>query len=107
MEEAINSASRFQLEVLKENNRHIEAKIRHDLGVFGRAFGGEKSAPTYVALVAMVSGLAAVGVSFYMAAHAPEVNNAEYVDFWGKQIERSIAFASAALAFIFGRGSKE
>jgi len=101
MEYALNSASKFQLEIVKENNRHVEAKIAHDLGFFGRAFGGEKSAPTYVALVAMLLGLFGAGVSIYMAAH-----DADSIEFWGKQIERSIAFASAALAFIFGRGSK-
>ncbi|HYP57344.1 MAG TPA: hypothetical protein VEQ35_03560 [Beijerinckia sp.] len=101
MEEVLNAASKFQLEIVKENNRHIEATIAHDLGFFGRAFGGEKSAPTHVALIAMLFGLAGAGVSFYMAAH-----DGTAVEFWGKQIERSVAFASTALAFIFGRGSK-
>lgn len=100
LDEALRAAKDFQLGILKENNRHVEETHKTDLGWFGRAFGGETSAPTYVALIAMVVGFAAAGFSLYMAAKVPADG-----EFWGKQSERMIALASAALAFIFGRGS--
>jgi hypothetical protein len=86
---------------VKEQNRHVEAKMRSDLGFLGRAFGGEKNAPTFVAMIAMLAGLLGAAVGTYMVAKDPFAS-----EFWGKYIERAIAFASASLAFIFGRGSK-
>lgn len=99
-DEAFRSAKDFQLDTLKENNRHAEATHSSNLGLFGRAFGGEASAPTYVALIAMLVGFVGAGFSLYMAAKVPADG-----EFWGKQVERLIAFGSASLAFIFGRGS--
>ncbi len=101
MEDALNSASKFQLEIVKEQNRHLEAQRMSDLGFFGRALGGEKNAPTFVALIAMLAGLLGAAVATYMAAKDPSAS-----EFWGKYIERAIAFASASLTFIFGRGSR-
>jgi hypothetical protein len=100
LDEALRAAKDFQLDILKENNRHVEETHKANLGWFGRAFGGDASAPTYVALIAMMVGIVGAGLSLYMAAKAPGDG-----EFWGKQFERLIAFASAALAFIFGRGS--
>ena len=102
MDAKIAEGAKFQLEIIKENNRHVEATHKTDLGFLGIAFGGEKSAPTFVAMLAMIVGLVGAGAALTMAANSPETT-----DFWGTQVERAVAFSSAALAFIFGRGSKQ
>jgi hypothetical protein len=99
LDDALKSAKDFQLNILKENNRHLETTHKANLGFFGRAFGGENAAPTFIALTAMIVALVGIGFAYHMAAEVPA--NAE---FWGKQAERMIGFASACLAFIFGRG---
>jgi hypothetical protein len=101
MEDVLDSASKFQLEIVKEQHRHLEVQKMSDLGFIGRAIGGEKNAPTVVALIAMMTGLLGAAVATYMAAKDPSAS-----EFWGKYIERAVAFASASLTFIFGRGSK-
>lgn len=101
MQDVLDSASQFQLEIVKEQNRHLEAQMMSTLGFFGRAFGGEKNAPTFVAMIAMMAGLFGAAVATYLVAKDPSA-----AAFWDKYIERAIAFASASLAFIFGRGSK-
>ena len=44
MEDALDSASKFQLEIVKEQHRHLESQRMSDLGFFGRFLGGEKRA---------------------------------------------------------------
>ena len=88
LEDALRTAKDFQLNILKENNRHLEATHKNDLGIFGRALGGEDAAPTHVALVAMILGLIAVAYCYYAASSIPGE-----AEFWGKQTERAIAFA--------------
>ena len=100
--EAQSGAHEFQLKIAQENNRHVETMRRHELGFIGRAFGGEKSAPTYIAFLVMVAGMAG---TFYCWSQAGTVE-AAVADFWSKQAERSLAFAASALAYIFGRGTK-
>ena len=102
LDDVLNSASKFQLEIVRENNRHTEAKISSDLGFFGKYLGGEQNSPTFIASIAMLAGFITAAFSLYMAAH-----DTSAVDFWGKQVERAMAFSSAALAFIFGRGSNK
>ncbi|WP_027037558.1 hypothetical protein [Mesorhizobium ciceri] len=101
--DAISTAHDYQLKLTQENNRHVEALRKQDLGFFGRAFGGEKSAPTYIASIAALIGLFGAGYCLTMAA---SIHDAAFVDFWSKQTERLVAFAVASLTFIFGRGSK-
>jgi len=40
-----SGAHDFQLKLTQENNRHAEKMREQEIGFFGRAFGGEKSAP--------------------------------------------------------------
>ncbi|MET3853439.1 hypothetical protein [Rhizobium sp. OAE497] len=96
-----SSAHDFQLKLTQENNRHSEHMRKQEIGFFGRAFGGEKSAPTYVAFIVTVFGLVAVGFCWGMAAY-----NASMTEFWSTQAERAMAFAASALAYIFGRGTR-
>ena len=99
LDDAFGAAHKLQLSLAQENNRHTETMRRHDLGFFGRAFGGEKSAPTFIAAIAALFGVVGVGYSIY----AGNMGNAEI---WSQQTERLLAFTVACLAFIFGRGAK-
>jgi hypothetical protein len=101
LDAVLSSAHQLQLHLAKETNRHDEAMRRAELGLFGRIIGGEATAPFVVAAIAVFAGFLAAGGSWFMAAWEP--NQAE---FWAKQAERGISVASAAIAFIFGRGSK-
>jgi hypothetical protein len=101
LDDVISSAHQLQLHLFKERNRHNEAMQKIELGFFGRIIGGEATAPFVVATIVVFLGFLAAGASWFMAAWEP--NQAE---FWAKQAERGISVASAAVAFIFGRGSK-
>jgi len=100
-EAAQASAHEFQLKLTQENNRHTEQMRKQEIGFFGRAFGGEKSAPTYVAFIVTVFGLVAAGFCLIMSAYNPAMN-----EFWSTQAERAFAFSASALAYIFGRGAR-
>jgi hypothetical protein len=99
--DALSGAHGLQLAITKETNRHAEAMHKANLGFVGRAIGGEANAPVVVACIATLFGLICAVGCWIAAAKYPDA-----FDFWGKQAERSIAFSGAALAFIFGRGSK-
>lgn len=100
LDSLIGSAHQLQLELAREANRHDEAKRKQDLGAFGKLLGGEKSAPTVVAMIVVIIGLGMAIGCLIMAGYQPEK-----AEFWSKQVERGIAIGSAALAYIFGKGS--
>jgi hypothetical protein len=81
-------------DLLREKNRHAEQMRRTELGWFGRTFGGEKSAPSFIALFAMCVGFVLAGFCYYQTSVAV----AEQVQFWSSHAERSLAFSGAALA---------
>jgi len=99
--DVLTGGHRFQLELARETNRHQEAMRAKDLGSFGWLMGGENTAPFTVALVVVMFGIVAAIGCWVAAWNAPTS-----AEFWAKQAERGIAVSSAALAFIFGRGSK-
>jgi hypothetical protein len=101
LDAVLSSAHHLQLHLIKETNRHSEAMRKTELGFFGRIIGGEATAPFVVATFVVFLGFLAAASSWFMAAWEP--NQAE---FWAKQAERGISVASAAVAFIFVRGSK-
>ena len=103
LEEALSAATKHQLELKKEDNRHREQMHAQDIGVFGWAFGGEKSAPVYIAAIATLFGLAGAAFCWFQASGVQEVAS---IDFWSTKAERAIAFSGATLAYIFGRGGK-
>lgn len=101
LEDALSDGRYLSLALVKENNRHASDMRSKELGYFGHLIGGETTAPTVVALFVVVVGfLGAIGC-WIAAGFSPEQS-----DFWSKQSERGIAFGSASLAFIFGKGSK-
>jgi hypothetical protein len=99
--EVLSGAHKLQLDLTKEANRHALAMHKSELGFIGRALGGPANAPVVVACIALLCGVAVYVGCLYAASQF-----ADQADFWGKQGERVLAFAGAALAFIFGRGSK-
>ncbi|WP_029073589.1 hypothetical protein [Kaistia adipata] len=104
---AISSGHDLQLKLTQEENRHAEKMHLANIGWLGRAFGGEQSAPTYIAFLAMVIGLGGTAYCWLQATGTPASPVApEQAEFWSKQAERALSFGAAALAFIFGRGAK-
>jgi hypothetical protein len=101
LDEVISTAHHFQLQLAKETNRHNEAMRRAELGFFGRILGGEATAPFVIATLVVFLGFLVAACSWFMAAWEPS-----QAEFWAKQAERGITIASAAVAYIFGRGSK-
>lgn len=103
LDDALAKAATHQLALKKEDNRHKEALRKQDLGFFGGWLGGEKSAPTAIASIATCVGL---GAALYCLYAASDTVDSSIAGFWSTQSERAFAFATAALAFIFGKGSK-
>src|SRR5262245_18774604 len=100
LDAVIEQAQNLQLELLREKNLHAEQMRRSELGWFGRTFGGEKSAPSFIAELAMCVGFVLAGFCYYQTTVAV----AEQIQFWSSHAERSLAISGAALGFIFGRG---
>ncbi|MBZ6382603.1 hypothetical protein [Sphingomonas sanguinis] len=100
LDTTLGAANQYQLEITREQNRHEEAKRDKELGVFGKLLGGEKTAPVVVAMIVVLIGFFVAIGSLIVAICQPE--NAE---FWSKQAERGFGVGSAALAYIFGKGS--
>lgn len=67
---------------------------------FGRLLGGEKTAPTVVAMFVVLIGFGVAIGALVAAGYDPA-----HADFWSKQAERGFGVGSAALAYIFGKGS--
>lgn len=104
---ALSAGYEYQLRLTREQNRHAEQTQKTDLGFLGRAFGGEKSSPTYIAFIATAAGAFGAFFCWWQAIATPERPvTPEVAEFWSKQAERALAFSAAALAFIFGRGAK-
>lgn len=100
LESTLGSANRLQLELNKEQNRHEEAKRDKDLGFFGKLIGGEKTAPIVVAMLVVMIGFSLAIGCLVMAGVQSDAS-----EFWSKQAERGIGVGTAALAYIFGKGS--
>lgn len=97
LDAALSTAHKFQLELVKENNRHTEAMR----GFAARIFGHGDNAPTYIAAAAVGAGMI-IAAGCLIAAFQSETQGS--FDLWAKQSERALAFAGTALAFIFGKG---
>lgn len=104
LSETFRSAHALQLDLEKEKHRHVETTQKSELGMIGRLLGGERVAPTFIAGLAVILGLIAYGISLWCASHQSE--SKDLLTFWTQSADRSLAFAAASLAYIFGRGSK-
>lgn len=99
---ALSAAHTLQLELQKENNRHVEEMRAKDLGQIGKWIGGKENAPFVVAIGLLVCGMLIAVGSLIAAA-----NFKDQQEFWSKQAERGFALAAAAGAFLAGKGSKD
>jgi hypothetical protein len=96
----LTAGHELQIAIDREANRSKEALAALNVGWFGKVFGNSDHAPTVVAAVVVVFGF----VAFFCCLIAASWYQAN-PDFWAKQGERGIGIATAALAYIFGRGS--
>lgn len=103
LDTVLDAASKTQVDILKEKNRHAEANAAGERGLLGKLFGGNDSAPVFIASVAMIIGLVGAGICLAFGATKDEA----LADYWQLNFERAIAFASAALAFIFGKSKSK
>ncbi len=82
---------------------HDHKMRKLELGLVGKLLGGERNAPTHVAAVlGGIGGLSAIGCLIAAGQVEPAQS-----DFWAQQFERALAFATAAVAFIFGKGGSK
>jgi hypothetical protein len=95
LDQAFEEASKFRLDLVKENNRHTESMR----GAVGRMFGHDNNTPVYVAATGMILGLIGYGALVVVATKNPGEAN-----MWMQQAERLLAFSASCLAFIFGQG---
>jgi hypothetical protein len=71
------------------------------MGGLGRLLGDADHAPTFIAFLATYFGVC-VGAACLITAAAQPAES----EFWSKQSDHAFTFASLALGFIFGKGSK-
>lgn len=97
---------------LRERNRYREsmremelsaraAEQRSELGLIGRLLGGKENAPVAIAAIATVSGIAGFFVCLHYAAYSSSP------DRFTRYADASIGFAGVAIAYLFGRGSRQ
>lgn len=101
LDQTLKEAHNFQLELLKENNFHARQMNQANLGFIGKILGDGKNTQMFIAMLAVGAGVVLFIGCLFCAYKSPENS-----DFWSKQGERALAFAAAALAYIFGAGSK-
>lgn len=97
LEAALFSAHKFQLDLVKEQNRHTETMR----GIGAKIFGHGDGASTYIAAAAVCAGVVIAGGCLFAAYKS---GDQPAIDFWAKQAERAFSFSATALAFIFGKG---
>lgn len=99
--EALGAANQFNIELIRETNRHREQMSHGERGWLGWLVGGPTSAPTIIAFIIASAGL--LIAIWCLKQAATQVTEAE---FWAKQAERGFALAGTAVGFIFGRSLK-
>lgn len=97
----LGDAHQFKIELVKEENRHRESQTKSELGWFGRALGGEATAPIVIAALAALLGFIFAFVCLVLAAF--DVKNGSFYSDWST---RAFAITTTAIGFIFGKKSK-
>jgi hypothetical protein len=100
LNQVLGEAGQFQIDLLKERHRHAEKLRTTELGWLGKAFGGERNAPTGIAALAMIISFTGSVICLYLAAKNPESK-----DFLLDWSGRTLAIGTTALGFIFGQRS--
>ncbi|WP_353718199.1 hypothetical protein [Dyadobacter sp. 676] len=94
------AAHQMELEITREGNRHEKDMRSTDLGVLGRFFGDGRNTQTFVAFMAVLSGVLIFDICLIAAYRKP----AE-AQFWSDAGLKALAFAGTALGYLFGKGS--
>lgn len=101
LSEKFSTAHKAQVELEKLRNNHELSKITKEQGWLGRIFGSWKNVPMLIALLSVISGFLAFVVITVIAGSEEGADR----ELLSKSAHMSLSFASAALAYIFGRGS--
>lgn len=99
LDATLREAANQRLDAIKEANRHREKQARINQGLYG-ILGTRENAPNNIAFIAVV-----LAFSSYTACVLAAGDNANQIEFWSRNADRSLAVALTALAYIFGRGS--
>jgi len=83
------------------SHEHEMKMRRADLGWFGVVFGGEAHASIVVAFVVVLLGFSGA-IGLWIVAY-----KSGRPEFWASEAHVSLAAATSALGYVFGRGSKE
>ena len=94
------TARQMEFEIAKEQNRHEKDMRSTELGFLGWFFGDGRNTQTFVALIAVFSGLMIFGTCLVAAYRKPTD-----AQFWSDAGLKALAFAGTSLGYLFGRGS--
>jgi hypothetical protein len=86
---------------LELSHKHAMNMRRAELGWFGIVFGGEAHASIVVAFVVVLLGFAGA-IGLWAIAYFTGKS-----EFWSSEAHVSLAAATSALGYVFGRGSKD
>ena len=90
----------MELEITRELNRH-EKDMRHvELGFVVRFFGDGRNTQTFVAFMAVFSGVVIFAICL-LAAYRKPIE----AQFWSDAGLKALAFAGTSLGYLFGRGT--
>lgn len=93
-------AHQMELEITKEQNRHEKDMRSTELGFLGWFFGDGRNTQTFVALIAVFSGLVIFGTCLIAAYRKPAD-----APFWSDAGLKALAFAGTSLGYLFGKGA--
>jgi hypothetical protein len=96
----LSEAHKVQAELTKIKNHHELAKMKTERGIIGCLFGSWKNVPMFIALIAVLFGM----YTFYDFMNQAMSEGADK-EFWVNSAKISLAFAGAAMGYIFGRVS--
>ncbi|GGG83547.1 hypothetical protein [Edaphobacter dinghuensis] len=82
-------------------NQHALNRLHAELGWFGKVFGSESHAAIVIAFVMIVLGFGTAIGLWFVAYRTGKT------DFWASEAHLSLAAATSALGYVFGRGSKD
>jgi len=95
-----HEAHQMELELTKEQNRHEKDMRSAELGFWGWFFGDGRNTLTFVAFMAVFSGLTIFGTCLVAAYKKPAD-----AQFWSDAGLKALAFAGTSLGYLFGRGA--
>ncbi|XHC13089.1 hypothetical protein ABWH98_09665 [Labrenzia sp. ac12] len=102
LDAALANASKHQLDLKKEDNRHKETMNKQNLGFVGNILGDGRNTATTAAIMVIIFSFV-LSLILYVAAF----NQPETKEIWMTNAERAFAAGIAALAYVFGKGGSK